>query len=241
MLIKTRGIVLSYLRYRETSIIARVYTERLGLQSYIVNGVRKAKPPGRIALFQPFTLLDLVAYTSRNGGLTRLSEYRCSEPFRTLPYDVRKSSVALFLSEIVGRVLQEEEENEPLFTFLHDAMLRFDQQEAGFENFALEFLLQLSHYLGFGPETGEEITSQVAFASEGGNPSVGSRGPAALRFREFEEHFDALLHQPAAAAIPNGRVRRELLDVLIRYYQLHVEHLGDIRSLAVLSEVLAEL
>ncbi|RSK32367.1 DNA repair protein RecO [Hymenobacter metallilatus] len=240
MLIKTRGIVLSYMRYRETSIIARIYTERLGLQSYVVNGVRKAKPPGRIALFQPFTLLELVAYTSRNGGLTRLSEFRCSEPFRTLPYDVRKSSVVLFLSEIVSRVLLEEEENEPLFTFLHDAVQAFDQQEAGFENFALEFLLQLSHYLGFGPENGEQITSQVAFASESPG-TVSGHGPAAMRFREFEQYFDDLLTQPATATIPNGRVRRELLDVLIRYYQLHVEHLGDVRSLAVLSEVLAEL
>ncbi|UYZ61689.1 DNA repair protein RecO [Hymenobacter weizhouensis] len=240
MLIKTRGIVLNFIRYRETSIIARVYTERLGLQSYIVNGVRKAKPPGRIALFQPFTLLDLVAYTSRQGGITRLSEYRCSEPFRSLPYDVRKSSVALFLSEIVSRVLLEEEENAPLFTFLHDSMLAFDRQQDGFENFALTFLLQLSHYLGFGPETGEQITSQVAFATDVPGATAGS-GPTALRFQEFEQHFDALLRTPATATIPNGRVRRELLGVLIRYYQLHVERLGDVRSLAVLSEVLAEL
>ncbi|MBX0292453.1 DNA repair protein RecO [Hymenobacter sp. HSC-4F20] len=240
MLIKTRGIVLNYMRYRETSIIARIYTEELGLQSYVVNGVRKAKPPGRIALFQPFTLLELVAYTSRNGGLTRLSEYRCAEPFRSLPYDVRKSSVALFLSEITGRVLQEEEKNEPLFSFLHDSILAFDRQEENFENFALEFLLGLSQYLGFGPETGEQITSQVAFASETPG-AVTSNSATAMRFQEFEAYFDALLRQPATASIPNGRVRRELLGVLIRYYQLHVEHLGDIRSLAVLSEVLAEL
>ncbi|SNC68553.1 DNA replication and repair protein RecO [Hymenobacter gelipurpurascens] len=240
MLIKTRGIVLNFIRYRETSIIARVYTERLGLQSYIVNGVRKAKPPGRIALFQPFTMLDLVAYTSRQGGITRLSEFRCAEPFRTLPYDVRKSSIALLLSEITSRVLLEEEENEPMFTFLHDSILAFDRQEEGFENFALTFLLQLSHYLGFGPETGEQITSQVAFAAEVPGGAAG-HGPTALRFQEFETYFDALMREPATAAVPNGRVRRELLGVLIRYYQLHVERLGDIRSLSVLSEVLAEL
>lgn len=238
MLIKTRGIVLSHIRYRETSIIARVYTERLGLQSYIVNGVRKAKPPGRIALFQPLTLLELVAYTSRNGGLTRLSEFRCAEPFRTLPYDVRKSSIALLLSEIVSRVLLEEEENEPLFTFLHDSILAFDRQEAGFENFALVFLLQLSHYLGFGPEKGAEVTSQVAFATD--VPGAAT-APTVLRFREFDAYFDALMRTPDTAVLPNGRIRRELLGVLIRYYQLHVERLGDIRSLAVLSEVLAEL
>ncbi|GGF17651.1 DNA repair protein RecO [Hymenobacter cavernae] len=239
MLIKTRGIVLNYIRYRETSIIARVYTERLGLQTYIVNGVRKAKPPGRIALFQPFTLLELVAYTSRQGGITRLSEYRCEQQFRTLPYDVRKSSIVLFLSEMVSRTVLEEEENEPMFNFLHESILAFDAQESGFENFALVFLLQLTAYLGFGVQAGSEITTQVAFATESANSARGT-GPAALRFQEFDQYFDELLRDPASATVPNGRIRRELLDVLIRYYQLHVEKLGDIRSLSVLSEVLAE-
>ena len=239
MLIKTRGIVLNYMRYRETSIIARVYTERLGLQSYVVNGVRKAKPPGRIALFQPLTLLELVAYTSRQGGLTRLAEFRCAEAYRSIAFDVQKSSVALFLAEILGRVLQEEESNEPLFHFLHDALLAFDEQPAGYENFALIFLLRLAVYLGFGAESGEEITSQVAFASAAPATAGSPSGPA-LRFREFDQYFDELLRDPTRATVPNGRVRRELLSVLIRYYQLHVEHLGDIRSLAVLSEVLAE-
>lgn len=239
MLIKTRGLVLSYIKYRETSIIARVYTERLGLQTYIVNGVRKAKPPGRIALFQPFTLLDLVAYQSRTGGIARLSEFRCAEQFASIPYDVRKGSVVLFLSEMVSRTVFEEEENEPLFTFLHDSILAFDKQTTGYENFALVFLLQLAAYLGFGIASGEQVTTQVAFAGEAG-PAAGSSGPTVLRFREFDHYFDELLRDPATATVPNGRVRRELLAVLIRYYQLHIEKLGEIRSLAVLSEVLGE-
>lgn len=238
MLIKTRGIVLSYIRYRETSVIARVYTERLGVQSYVVNGVRKAKPPGRIALFQPLTLLELVAYTSRTGGLTRLSEYRCAEPYRTIPYDVAKSSVALVLSEILSHALLEEEENAPLFAFLHGSLLAFDAQATGHENFALGFLLRLTSYLGFGVERGEEITSQVAFSAS--VPTAQGGGPTALRLQEFEQHFDELLRDPARTTIPNGRVRRELLAVLIRYYQLHIERLGEVRSLAILSEVLAE-
>lgn len=239
MLIKTRGIVLNYLKYRETSIIARVYTEQRGVQSYIVNGVRKAKPPGRIALFQPFTLLDLVAYVSPRGGLTRLSEFRCLRPFRTLPYDVRKSSVVLFLSEVVSRVLREEEENAALFEFMYQAIVAYDEQEEGFENFALLFLLRLSYYLGFGPESGQQITEQVAFASDANLTST-SR-PTVLRFQEFEHFFDELLRGDATASVPNGRVRRELLSILLRYYQLHVENMGDIRSLDVLSDVLAEL
>jgi len=238
MIIKTRGIVLSYLKYRETSIIARVYTERLGVQSYVVNGVRKAKPPGRIALFQPFTLLELVAYVAKgSSGLTRLSEFRCAEPLVTLPYEIEKSSVVLFLSEVVGRAVREEEQNEPLFQYLHDSILAFDRQKEGAENFALTFLLGLATYLGFGVSSGGELTDQVIMA--GHAPATAATGPATLRLREFDRYFDELLNDPATSTIPNGRVRYELLTVLIRFYQLHIEQLGEIRSLDILSEVLA--
>jgi DNA repair protein RecO (recombination protein O) len=221
MLIKTRGIVLSYLKYRETSIIARIYTERLGVQSYVVNSVRKAKPPGRIALFQPFTLLELVAYVAKgSGGLTRLSEFRCAEPFVSLPYEVQKSSVVLFLSEVVGRAVREEEQNEPLFQFLHDSILAFDRQAQGTENFALVFLLQLATYLGFGVSSGGELTDQVVMAGHAAT-AKGATGPATLRLREFDQYFDELLRDPTTSTIPNGRVRHELLNVMLRYYQLH--------------------
>ena len=239
MLVKTRGVVLNFLKYRETSIIARIYTERLGLQSYVVNSVRKAKPPGRIALFQPFTLLELVAYTSPRGGLTRLSEYRCAEPYLTLPYEVQKSSVVLFLSEVVGRAVQEEEPNEPLFHFLHDSLQTFDRQREGSENFALVFLLHLAGYLGFGIESGAELTDQIALAGHAPANARATAGPSVLRIKEFDQYVDELLADPSTSTIPNGRVRRELLTVLVRYYQLHVEQLGDIKSLDILSEVLA--
>ena len=57
MLTKTRGIVLVFIRYKESSIIARIYTKDLGLRSYIVNGVRSIKT-SKIAFFQPLTVLD---------------------------------------------------------------------------------------------------------------------------------------------------------------------------------------
>ncbi|RYD89889.1 MAG: DNA repair protein RecO, partial [Sphingobacteriales bacterium] len=162
MLVKTRGIVLNYIRFRETSIIARIYTEELGLQSYIINGLRNKGTATRIALFQPFTLLSLVAYDTRKGSINRLSEYRCEHHFHKIPYDIRKSSIIIFLSEILSRSVREEEPNPMLYTFLHDAILGFDEMEDGFENFHLFFLLQLSWYLGFGPGSGAEITEQVS-------------------------------------------------------------------------------
>jgi DNA repair protein RecO (recombination protein O) len=235
VLVKTRGIVLNFIKYRETSIITRIYTEELGLQSYMVNSVRQKA--GRIALFQPFTLLDMVVYTSQRGGITRISEYKCDYPFSSIPYDIRKSSILLFLSEILSHTIREEEENRPLFEFLYQSIRHFDQQEQGFENFHLQFLLQLSSFLGFGATSGAEITSQVAFS---GNITTMDSRPAIIHFQMYEALFDQLLHHPGQAAVPNGKVRRELLQIIIKYYQLHVEKLGEIRSLQVLSEVLSE-
>ena len=150
---------------------------------------------------------------------------------------MQKSSVVLFLSEVLSRAVREEEQNEPLFGFLHDAMLAFDRQAAGSESFALRFLLELTVFLGFGVSSGGELTDQVIMA--GHAPTApGVAGPATLRLREFEGYLDELLHG-RPVSIPNGRVRHELLKVIIRYYQLHVEQMGDIRSLDILSEVLA--
>lgn len=143
----------------------------------------------------------------------------------------------LFLSEMLSYTIKEEEENPALFLFLNDAIIAFDQQQEGFENFHLLFLLQLASYLGFGPVSGADIISQVAFAT---NQMIGGR-PSIIHFQMFEEHFDHLLNQSAEQNnILNGNVRRELLHIIIKYYQLHVDNLGEIRSLNVLSEVLAE-
>ena len=236
MLVKTRGIVLNHIKYRESSIIARVYTEQLGVQSYIVNGVRKKGSGSRIALFQPFTLLDMVVYTSQKGGLTRISEYKSAYPFGSIPFDIRKSSILLFLAEIVSKTIKEEEENPQLFNFLYQAIIFFDEQQEHFENFHLVFLLQLSHHLGFGPSSGAEIVEQVAFSA---NAQTATAAPTVLAIQAHEELFTQLLHHPDQAHIPNGRVRRELLSILIRYYQLHVDKLGEIKSLTILSEVLS--
>lgn len=235
MLVKTRGIVLNHIKYRESSIIAKVYTEQLGVQSYIINSVRKKGSGSRIALFQPFSLLEMVVYTSPKGGLTRISEYKISYPFVSIPFDIRKSSMLLFLSEMVTRTVKEEEENTPLFNFLYEAIIVFDEQQGHFENFHLLFLLQLSKYLGFGPGTGAEIVEQVAFSA---NTQAQTAAPPVLALQAHEIYFDQLLGLFPEVQIPNGKVRRELLSILIRYYQLHVDRLGEIKSLAILSEVL---
>lgn len=229
MLHKTKGIVLSYLKYRESSIIVRIYTETFGLQSYIVNGVRSKKAKLRIALFQPLTLLDMVVYKKENAGLNRISELKCDTPFATLPFDFKKSSIALFLTEVLVKSIKGEESNEVLFEFLYKSILIFDNLEESYENFHLQFLLKLSRFLGFNPENSQEFFDQVYLHANVKEIAL-----------EEKEAFDALLNSPYQneVKVPNA-IRRELLDLMLKYYTLHIENFGEVKSLTVLKEVMS--
>lgn len=229
MLQKTRGIALSYLRYRETSIIARVYTEEFGLQSYIVNGVRSAKSKNnRIALFQPLTLLDMVVYYKNDRDLHRLSEVKTLHPFQSIPFEVAKSTIGLFVTEMLNKVLKEEAGSPVLFRFLVDSVLFLEESRVNYENFHLAFLLKLSFFLGFGPESAREFENQLR---ENSYPFLPDDA--------MDKALNTMLRQPLGTPIVLTRsARNELLDALVAYYQIHIDTIGEVKSLPVLREVL---
>lgn len=239
MLHKTQGIVLNFIRYKETSIITKIYTEAFGVQSYIVNGVRGTRgKPGKktatkIAFFQPLTLLDLVVYYKKvgqryAGGLNRISEIKCLEPYQTLPYDFKKSGIGIFMAELLGKVLKEEEENTELFTFLRQSLLLFDHLTSGYENFHLQFMLKLSRYLGFPPGAAREVNEQLTLAY-GGNSLQDDEIEALQKLIEadYAEHLKI-----------NVNIRRALLENLLLYYQLHIDNLKELKSTQVLRELM---
>ena len=228
MLTKTKGIVIHYLKYRETSLLVTIYTAELGIASYIENGVRSAKAKHKMALFQPLTLLDMEVYSKPGKGLNRISELKCYFPYQHIPFDIAKSSIALFLSEVLNKVLKEEEANPILFQFLEDSLQFLDTCQENFENFHIQFLWNLTAFLGFSPSNGSEFYQQLALnRSEYGRP-------------DHLEVLDRLIQSDYGTPIVMTKnQRKELLGALIRYYQLHVESFGDLRSLQILQEVLA--
>lgn len=230
MLYKTRGIVLNFIKYGETSIVTRIYTEAFGMQSYIVNGVRgsKKKSKNKISFFQPLTLLDLVVYHKvKSSSLHRISEIKCTVPYSTLPYDFTKSTIALFMAEVLSKSLKEEESNELLFDFLHTSLLVFDQLQQGYYNFHLQFMLKLCRYLGFEPASADELFNQVyEFV---GKPEI---------TEDEKKLVNHLLRSPYTEAMRGkNEIRRLLLDDIIKFYQYHIESFGDLKSVAVLREI----
>ncbi|MDJ1504576.1 DNA repair protein RecO [Xanthocytophaga agilis] len=227
MLFKTRGIVINYIRFKETSIIIKIYTEEFGLQTYIENGARSSKGKNKMALFQPLTLLDLVVYHREGGNIMRLSEIKCCDPLTDVPYNFVKSGIALFMSEVFNKALKEESSNESLFEFLYQSILYLDQQTEHYENFPIQFLLSFAQYLGFAPSEAREVFAQI------------EEFQLLDYAKEDEERFDKLIESPYHKHVPltNGQ-RRRILEYVLLFYRLHVDNFGELRSVSVLREML---
>lgn len=222
MVHKTRGVVFRFTRYGETSIIVSIFTDLFGLQSYIVNGVRSSSARNKIALYQPLTLLELVVYHRPNANINRIKEVRCLHPYQTITSDVRKSAIALFINELLNKTVKEESHAGELCSFVINSLMVLDTLDQNAGNFHLLFMIKLSRLLGFGAFQVNEVLG-VRVVDE-----------------EMEKTLEAMLTAGYDTPLPlsNAR-RRELLDLLVKFYADHLENLGELRSLQVLREVLS--
>jgi DNA repair protein RecO (recombination protein O) len=217
---KTRGIVFRFTRFRETSIIVTIFTEHFGLQSYIVNGVRSVSARGKMALYQPLTLLDLVVYHKEHANILRIKEIKCLHPYQSISTDIKKSAIAMFLTELVNKTIKDESHAHDLFVFLLDSMITLDEMASGYENFHLVFMIRLSRLLGFGAFSPTDIIGD----------NLADESVVSLISKLINGQ------QPAVLTIIQ---RREVLDWLLRFYKTHVDSLGEFKSVMVLKEVLS--
>lgn len=220
MLHKTRGIVFRFTRYGDTSIIVNVFTQAFGLQGYIVNGVRTKTARGMMSLYQPLTLLDMVVYHKENADILRIKEVRCLHPYQHIHNDIRKTTIALFLSEIINKAVKDQSNAESLFDFFMRSFVTLDQLE-NVENFHLQFMVQLSRHLGFGAYGIGEVLD-------------GSR-----LLPEEEAALHAMI--TTGYEVPlliSYTTRKSLLDALLAFYHRHIENMTQIRSVDVLKEIL---
>ena len=242
MIEKTAGLVLHSLKYGETSVIARVYTRKLGLQSYLVPGVRKLKPRIRQNLFQPLTILDLVVYYKSNANLQRIKEISCPEPFRLIPWDVPRASIALFVAEVLLKTIREQESNESLFDYLTRSIRWLDQEQERISSFHLLFLVQLSRHLGFYPRENYLQGSRDCFNMQEGIFEKEMGDEKLFLNKELSHHLQQLQNSDypglSHLSIP-AATRRALLYKLIDYYRLHMAGMTSLNSHRVMETVLS--
>ena len=237
MLTHTKAIVLSALKYGDTSLIVKAYTQTDGLKSYLLKGVLASKK-GKLkaALFQPLTQLELVANHKNKGTLESIREAKVYFPYKTIHAEILKNSLVLFLAELLTNVLQESDADPSLFKYLEQSLQLLDKTDK-LGHYHLLFMLQLSKYLGFYPEDTEQaqdyfdLLEGQFIASPSLNPLI--EKPIIYDFKRLLGiNFDAL---PQITITKTNR--QELLKKLLLYYELHVHGFRQPKSLAVLNAV----
>lgn len=241
---KTKGIVLRVVKYGETSLIATLFTQLFGLQSYLINGVRIStkKGPGKANLFQPAAMLDLVVYHNELKHLNRIKESKWSFLYRHIFSDVPKNAVALFMIELLTKCLKQPEANPELFEFCEDAFAHLDESnEAVMANFPLFFALHLPNFFGFRINEDYSGINSILDLQEG---TFVPERPDHLHFLEgrqaevTNELLKVLQPRELQEIRLNHDFRRELLLAYETYYRLHIQDFGTMKTLPVLKEVL---
>lgn len=239
MLTKTDGIVLHTIKYGETSIIARIFTREAGMQSYLVRGVRKSGSRTKQMLFRPLTMVSMIAYHKNREGLQNIREISLLKAYGSIPYDIAKTSLAIFLSEILSYSLKNQEANHSLFDFLSESLLLLDGLRKGVANYHLVFLMKLSSYLGFRPR--EDYGGKKLYFNLLEGCYQYHFDPAGNCLdQELSRMFHSLSTLPLETS---GRIdidreqRRELLTSMIAYYSHHLSGMPEIKSRSVLEAV----
>ena len=239
MLVKTEAIVLHAFKYGETRVIVDVFSRESGRLSLIASLPKTQKGRLKKQYFQPMTLLE-IAYESRQRvQLQQLKDARLLTAYTSVPFSPEKLALALFIAEFLYHALRSEQQNEPLFAYVCDAMLWLDTVETGFANFHLTFLMRLSRFLGFYPNLDDYVDGcvfdlraatfslQVPTHRDFLQPDDSRRIHTLMRMDFSTMHLYRL----------NRQDRNRIVDVLLQYYRLHIPQFPELKSLSVLQEL----
>ncbi len=239
MLQKLRGIVLHHINYGETSLILYLYTNQKGRISVIIPGARGKRKNKKISQYHNLALLDLEVYYKTSRDLQQIREAQLVVPMAGLTSDPVKSTMALFLAEILYRTLKEEEANPELFAFLENALKYFELATEGVANFHLYLMIHLTRYLGFFPVDNHQKESDWFDLRAGQFTTLPPEAPYRL-----DPSISALLARflrsnlgETIAIKINRHQRTDLLAGLLDFYKTHLSGMGEIRSYQVLKDI----
>ena len=237
---KARGIVLHSLKSGESGMVVYMLTDVGGRRSYMVQGVRPGSGRGsKLSLFQPMFALEFEGLESPKAEMHRLRDVHNAFVMQSLPFDVRKSTIALFMAEVLYRLVRDSEPDEALFDFVWNSVGALDEMQEGVSNFHLWFLANLSRLLGFSP--GNLYTEGSWFdIAEGGYTSLPPRISALSMSQENARTLHDLLEcdvRYLSELVLNRRLRVDFLNAMLVYYGYHLDAIHAVQSVKILREV----
>lgn len=237
MIISTKAVILSKLKYKDHDLIVRAYTASNGVVSFLVKGAFSSKKTKiKPAYFQPLSLLQLEIDYKNNRDLHYIKNVRLQQAYSALHTDILKSTVVIFLAEILTMVLKEEAPNEGLYTYIETALLWFDTVDCN-SIFHHQFLMGLTKHVGVSPELSNptlpffNLEAGLYQAKNSGRYCI-SGSKLTLFNSILGMEFDNYKSEPM-----NSAQKQELLNMILLYFKLHLQGFKSPKSLVILNQV----
>lgn len=227
----TKGIFLHRISYSETSLVVDFYTEEFGRKSFLFKGGKKKAH----ALF-PMAICELEYYGRKESSLLNVTSVHNvgKSRFHTDPV---KSVVSFFMGEVVRKSFREEGSDNRIFQFLNDAVEELNETD-NLAIFPIKFLIDLSEVIGIQPYIEEEKLNYPYFDLEEG----------IIRNGAFQSNFEgesssiqliaSLIQQAKLDSTQNREIRETALDVMLKYYSIHLPNFDELVCYDVVKEVL---
>ena len=233
MIISSSAIVLSKLKYRDNDLIVKLLVRELGVTSFIIRGGSKKN---KTNYFQQLSLLEIEFDFNSKKSLHYFKDFENKFSLKTIHVDYKKMGVVIFLSEFLSKILIHQEKDFELFSFIEDSIKYYDDTKFN-SSFHLAFLIKLSKFLGFFPET--ENNHYKFFDLQHGCYTNTEDSKYLISHEELE-CFNMILginFDDLNSLTINSVQRKNLLDNIILYYKLHIENFVSIKSLEVLRKL----
>lgn len=235
-----QAIALGSIRYGDSSLIVACYTKPYGLQSYLLKGILSAKKKKKLSksFFEPLTLLEFQAKKNRDNKLGYLDEVHLSNPYTSIPFDLKKKAVVFFLAEVLHQVLKEEQQeaHPALFHFIEQRMLWLDQNDT-IGLFHLKTVLDLTAYMGFTPNISDQ---ELAYFDLESGCMTSFKPKTDFIEGRLKNLWVEILGMNFDEITKTKILREEkaaLLTYAIQYFKLHLQQFKPPKSLAILNEL----
>ena len=236
MVYKTKGIILHRFMHADNKMIVKIYTESSGMLSYFCFRSSGKKKNGN--LFIPMSLVEITGRKKNGSHFDYIDEIHTLPESNSCRFDIAKSSVSMFLNEVLYQLLYDASEDKSLFDFLFDNLLQFSREDL-LPDFHLRFLVALIRELGFSPEDNYSPDT-MCFNIEKScfeHTAFADKEEQALGLYMHQLLNEDLFPQNNYTIIPL-LWRNKLLDTLLQYYNLHVANFSHIKSHEILKTIL---
>lgn len=235
MQVQTSAIVISSLKYGDNGLIVKCYTENSGIESFILKNAFSGRNK-KSSVFITLNQIKMIYDQKKNSNLNFLKDAEAEFYYQSINSNPVKTTIVLFLGEILNSVLKEEEANFSLYKFLSNSINEFDSKSSNYADFHLWFLLNLTRFLGFYPHFSENYE----FFDLANGVSTNDFSSGFVIEKDDLNLFQYLISMNFNSnenSKFNQNQRKKLLEILIRYYELHISDFRRPKSLEVLYSV----